>query len=208
MKAKTIIATLAAVMLTAVTAGSALAETLAPNPGRIEMNDLAGRYVTTNIEYKGDGQTTLTLLENEQFSAEAVKALKAGDVIRSNGEEITVETLTWDGPDLWVNKGTAQELILCETGSGVYERVLEDDMVPQLTIGTLDWEILPYIVVLDWVDAESGEVLEDLAVRSGEELVTLLERGDGPSFAVENVHTLFDQNGQPMMIWRFYSPAQ
>ena len=208
MNAKKIIVMLAAVILTVAMAGAALAETISPNPGKIDINDLEGRYVTTNIEYKGNGQATLTLLENEQFDAEAVKAIKAGDVLLSGGEEIAVETVAWDGPDLRINADTLNEVLLCDAGKGVFERVMEDDMVPQLTVGTIDWEILPYVVMLDWVDPVTGEMLDDVAVRSGEELVKLLESGDGPSFAVENVHILYDNSNRPMLVWRFYSPAQ
>ena len=208
MNGKKITALLVAALMTVTAAGAALAETVAPNPGRIDMQHLENRYVTTNIEYKGEGMATLTLLENEQFDGEAVKALKVGDVIHSDGEEIQVNALEWDGPDLFINRGTPQEALLCEAGHGMYERVEEDDRVPKLVVGTMDWEIRSWVVMLDWLDPESGEVLEELAVRNGDDLKDLLEKGDGPSFAVENVHILFDHHNMPMLVWRFYSPAQ
>ena len=208
MNGKKIIAILAAVTLTITTAGAALAETISPNPGKIDINDLEGRYITTNIEYKGNGEAVLTLIENEQFDEEAIKAVQAGDVILSDGEEIKVETVEWDGPDLFINRGTAEEALFCEAGKGAFERVMENDMVPQLTIGTLEWEITPYTVMLDWVDPESGEVLEDPALRSSEEMTALLENGNGPSFAVGNVKILYDHYNIPQLVWRYYSPAQ
>ena len=208
MKGKRIIAVLAACVLAVAAAGTALAETVRPNPGKIDIQDLGGRFITTDIEYKGNGMADLTLLENEQFDAEAVKAIQPGDVICSDGEEIKVESLEWDGPDLFINRGTAQEMLLCDNGHGFYERWMEDDRVPQLTVGTITCEILPYMMLLDWVDPVSGELLEDLALRSGEDLLTLLERADGPSFAVENVRVLYDDNSQPVLFWRYYSPAQ
>lgn len=208
MKGKRIIAVLAACVLAVAAAGTALAETVRPNPGKIDIQDLGGRFITTDIEYKGNGMADLTLLENEQFDAEVVKAIQPGDVICSDGEEIKVESLEWDGPDLFINRGTAQEMLLCDNGHGFYERWMEDDRVPQLTVGTITCEILPYMMLLDWVDPVSGELLEDLALRSGEDLLTLLERADGPSFAVENVRVLYDDNSQPVLFWRYYSPAQ
>ncbi len=201
---KRTIAFFAGVVLMLLVFGSAFAETILPNPATIDMEDLENRYVTTNLEYKGNGIVTLTLLENEQYDAEVIRKLQAGDVIRSGNEEITVETMEWDGPDLFINS----EILLCDTDDGTFERVMENDMVPQLTIGTLDCEIEPCLTMLDWVDPVSGDILENVAVRSGEELIALLESGAGPSFAVENVHTLFDHYSQPMLIWRFYSPAQ
>lgn len=203
-----IIAMAAAAAMSVTMIGASLADTIQPLPIKTDIQHLEDHFVTTNIDYKGNGIMTLTLLENEQFSAETVKAIKAGDVIVSDGEETTVETLEWDGPDLFINRGTEKEMLLTDASHGVFERVMENDRVPKLTIGTLEQEIEPYMIMLDWVDPKTGEVLDDIAVRSGDELKALLESNDGPSFAVENVRMLFDNGNQPCLIWRYYSPAQ
>ena len=205
---KKVIAMAAAAAMSVTMIGASLADTIQPLPIKTDIQHLEDHFVTTNIEYKGNGIMTLTLLENEQFSAETVKAIKAGDVIVSDGEETTVETLEWDGPDLFINRGTEKEMLLTDASHGVFERVMENDRVPNLTIGTLEQEIEPYMIMLDWVDPKTGEVLDDIAVRSGDELKALLESNDGPSFAVENVRMLFDSGNQPCLIWRYYSPAQ
>ena len=200
---KKIITMLFALILTVAMAGAALADTIAPNPGKIDIEHLEDRFVTANVEYKGNGIATLTLVENEQYAADAVKAIKAGDIIVSEGQEIKVDTVKWDGPDLLVNEGTQDEALLCDAGDGVFERVEENDRVPMQIIGTMECEILPGLVMLDWVDPVTGEILDDPALRTGEELKALLEKGDGPSFAVENVRVLFDNNNQPALVWRF-----
>ncbi len=205
---KKVIAMAAAAAMSVTMIGASLADTIQPLPIKTDIEHLEDHFVTTNIDYKGNGIMTLTLLENEQFSAETVKAIKAGDVIVSDGEETTVETLEWDGPDLFINRGTEKEMLLTDASHGVFERVMENDRVPKLTIGTLEQEIEPYMIMLDWVDPKTGEVLDDIAVRSGDELKALLESNDGPSFAVENVRMLFDNGNQPCLIWRYYSPAQ
>lgn len=205
---KKVIAMAAAAAMSVTMIGASLADTIQPLPIKTDIQHLEDHFVTTNIDYKGNGIMTLTLLENEQFSAETVKAIKAGDVIVSDGEETTVETLEWDGPDLFINRGTEKEMLLADASHGVFERVMENDRVPKLTIGTLEQEIEPYMIMLDWVDPKTGEVLDDIAVRSGDELKALLESNDGPSFAVENVRMLFDNGNQPCLIWRYYSPAQ
>ena len=205
---KKVIAMAAAAAMSITMIGASLADTIQPLPIKTDIQHLEDHFVTTNIDYKGNGIMTLTLLENEQFSAETVKAIKAGDVIVSDGEETTVETLEWDGPDLFINRGTEKEMLLTDASHGVFERVMENDRVPKLTIGTLEQEIEPYMIMLDWVDPKTGEVLDDIAVRSGDELKALLESNDGPSFAVENVRMLFDNGNQPCLIWRYYSPAQ
>lgn len=205
---KKVIAMAAAAAMSVTMIGASLADTIQPLPIKTDIQHLEDHFVTTNIDYKGNGIMTLTLLENEQFSAETVKAIKAGDVIVSDGEETTVETLEWDGPDLFINRGTEKEMLLTDASHGVFERVMENDRVPKLTIGTLEQEIEPYMIMLDWVDPKTGEVLDDIAVRSSDELKALLESNDGPSFAVENVRMLFDNGNQPCLIWRYYSPAQ
>ena len=205
---KKVIAMAAAAAMSVTMIGASLADTIQPLPIKTDIQHLEDHFVTTNIDYKGNGIMTLTLLENEQFSAETVKAIKAGDVIVSDGEETTVETLEWDGPDLFINRGTEKEMLLTDASHGVFERVMENDRVPKLTIGTLEQEIEPYMIMLDWVDPKTGEVLDDIAVRSGDELKALLESNDGPSFAEENVRMLFDSGNQPCLIWRYYSPAQ
>ena len=205
---KKVIAMAAAAAMSVTMIGASLADTIQPLPIKTDIQHLEDHFVTTNIDYKGNGIMTLTLLENEQFSAETVKAIKAGDVIVSDGEETTVETLEWDGPDLFINRGTEKEMLLTDASHGVFERVMENDRVPKLTIGTLEQEIEPYMIMLDWLDPKTGEVLDDIAVRSGDELKALLESNDGPSFAVENVRMLFDSGNQPCLIWRYYSPAQ
>ena len=205
---KKVIAMAAAAAMSVTMIGASLADTIQPLPIKTDIQHLEDHFVTTNIDYKGNGIMTLTLLENEQFSAETVKAIKAGDVIVSDGEETTVETLEWDGPDLFINQKKKKEMLLTDASHGVFERVMENDRVPKLTIGTLEQEIEPYMIMLDWVDPKTGEVLDDIAVRSGDELKALLESNDGPSFAVENVRMLFDSGNQPCLIWRYYSPAQ
>lgn len=205
---KKVIAMAAAAAMSVTMIGASLADTIQPLPIKTDIEHLEDHFVTTNIDYKGNGIMTLTLLENEQFSAETVKAIKAGDVIVSDGEETTVETLEWDGPDLFINRGTEKEMLLTDASHGVFERVMENDRVPKLTIGTLEQEIEPYMIMLDWVDPKTGEALDDIAVRSGDELKALLESNDGPSFDVENVRMLFDNGNQPCLIWRYYSPAQ
>ena len=195
---KKVIAMAAAAAMSVTMIGASLADTIQPLPIKTDIQHLEDHFVTPNIDYKGNGIMTLTLLENEQFSAETVKAIKVGDVIVSDGEETTVETLEWDGPDLFINRGTEKEMLLTDASHGVFERVMENDRVPKLTIGTLEQEIEPYMIMLDWVDPKTGEVLDDIAVRSGDELKALLESNDGPSFAVENVRMLFDSAGDTL----------
>ena len=101
-------------LLAAVCAASA--ETIQAKPVTIDINHLEDRMVKTDIDYKEGDIMTLTLYENERFDAEAIKAAKVGDVIVTDGEEITIESIETDGPDIIFNKGTENEMLFCDAG--------------------------------------------------------------------------------------------
>jgi hypothetical protein len=211
---KKLIATAAALILALVLSCTAFAEgtTVHPLPVQTNVDELGGRYVTTDIEYKGNSIMELTLYEIERFDGAALKAVKPGDAIESEGETIAVESVEWDGPDLYFNRDTNHEMLFCSPDEEVtFERVIrdEDDRNTMVKIGTREQEVLPYMIMLDWVDAETGEPYEDLpALRSGDDLLKLLEKNDGPSFAVKNVKILYNSMNMPDLVWRYYSPAQ
>ncbi|MBQ8095401.1 MAG: hypothetical protein IJ242_17745 [Clostridia bacterium] len=207
MKRKTITTLLFVMILMLAVFGTAAGEVITPLQPQIDLSNLNDRFITTNIEYKGNNMMTLTLYENEQFDADAIRSVNIGDIILSDGEELPVKSIEWDGPDLYFNRNTEDEVLFCDTTKGTFERIMEDDMVPQVKLGSLEQEVLPYMVMLDWVDAETGDILDNVAVRNGDELLALLESGNGPSFSVFNVRILYNDY-QPMLIWRFYSPAQ
>ena len=75
---------------------AACAETVQPNPVTIDFSKLDDRYVTADIKY-ADGKVSLELYELECFDKEAIEGLKAGDVLETDGKQITVETAAPDG---------------------------------------------------------------------------------------------------------------
>ena len=78
---KKLLAISLALVLALTLAAAACAETIQPKPVTIDINHLEDRMVKTDIEYKEGNMMTLTLYENERFDADAIKAVKAGDVI-------------------------------------------------------------------------------------------------------------------------------
>ena len=109
---------------------TASAETIQPKPVTIDINHLEDRMVKTDIEYKEGNMMTLTLYENERFDADAIKAVKAGDVIVTDGEEVAIETVDTDGPDILFNKGKDSEMLFCDAGNGEFEHVMDSDYAP------------------------------------------------------------------------------
>ena len=187
---------------------TASAETIQPKPVTIDMDHLENRMVKTDIEYKEGNMMTLTLYENERFDAEAIKAVKSGDVIVTDGEEITIETVDTDGPDIIFNKGKDSEMLFCDRGNAEFEHVGDSDYVPWIRIGSKDVEILEYYPILDAIDPRTGDILDEYAVYRGDKLRELLQDKDAISFDCKNTDVVYDWLNQIVLIRREFSSAQ
>ena len=204
---KKTIAVIAALALAVCMITVASAETLKPNPATIDINNLENRMVRTDIEYK-DGKMELTLFEPERFATDAITALKVGDSIFTEGEEVKIETIDQDGPDTVFNKGTANEMLFCDTGKGYMEHVMENDIVPWIKLGTMEKEILEYYPILDWIDPISGEPQDEVTVYRGDKLQDLLKNPQAIGFSTKNVDIVYDGNNEIRLMIRYYSPLQ
>ncbi len=205
---KKIISVMFALALALALVCTASAETIKPLPTTIDINHLEGRMVKTDIDYKEGNIMTLTLFENERFDADTIKALKVGDVIATNGEEIAIESIEADGPDIIFNKGTQNEMLFCDAGNNAFEHVMEDDFVPWIRLGAMDVEILEYYPILDAIDPLTGDMLDEYAIYRGDKLKELLQNPDAVGFNCKNVDIVYDHHNQPELIRREYSSAQ
>ena len=164
--------------------------------------------VKTDIDYKEGDMMTLTLYENERFDAAAIRAVKVGDVIVTDGDEITIESIDTDGPDIIFNKDTANEMLFCDAGNDEFEHVMDSDYVPWIRLGSMDVEILEYYPILDAIDPITGDLLEEYALYRGDKLKELLQNPDAVGFNCKNVDVVYDRNNQPVMMKREFSSAQ
>lgn len=187
---------------------NASAETIQAKPVTIDINHLENRMVKTDIDYKEGDMMTLTLYENERFDAEAIRAVKVGDVIVTDGEEITIESIEADGPDVIFNKGAGNEMLFCDAGNDEFEHVMESDNVPWIKLGSMDMEILRYYPILDAIDPITGDLLEEYAIYRGDKLKELLQNPDAIGFNCKNVDVVYDHNNQPVLMRREFSSAQ
>ena len=180
----------------AVFAETAEGKTIRPLPVETDINRLNDRFVTTDIKLLEGNKVTLTLYENERFAGEDINALQVGDVIVTDGEEVKVETITVDA-DVWVNKGMNTELLLCENNYGEFERVMENDTVPWILLGSFDTELNDYVLFM-----------EELAVRDAAFLLEDLPNTETVGYDCKAVKILYDNYNQPYVVWRYYSPVQ
>ena len=205
---KKLICVLTALVLSLALICAASAETVRAKPVTIDISRLEDRMVKTDIDYKGGDMMTLTLYENERFDAGTIRAVKAGDVIVTDGEEITIESIEADGPDIIFNKGTENEMLFCDAGNDEFEHVMESDNVPWIRLGTMDVEILEYYPILDAIDPITGDILEEYAIYRGDRLKELLQNPDAVGFNCKNVDIVYDRNNQPVLMRREFSSAQ
>lgn len=187
---------------------TASAETIQAKPVTIDINRLEGRMVKTDIDYKEGNIMILTLYENERFDAGAIRAVKVGDVIVTDGDEITVDSVEAEGPDIIFNRGTENEMLFCDAGNDEFEHVMESDYVPWIKLGSMEMEILEYYPILDAIDPITGDLLEEYALYRGDRLKELLQNPDAVGFNCKNVDVVYDRNNQPVMMRREFSSAQ
>ena len=205
---KKLMSIMIAIALSAALICTASAETILAKPVTIDINHLEGRMVRTDIEYKEGDIMTLTLYESERFDAAAVRAVKVGDVIVTDGEEITIVSIDADGPDLIFNKGTENEMLFCDAGNDEFERVMENDWAPWIKLGSMETAILEYYPILDAIDPITGDILDEYTVYRGDKLKELLQNPDAIGFNCKNVVVVYDRNNQPVLMMREFSPAQ
>ncbi len=199
----------------------ALAQTVSPMPATVDPAFLAHREVLANItDYdtsRGDMQ--VTLLEPVMYSAESIRALAVGDVIVMDGYEYTVENLSFDqdGAFCYINEyedGAPCDLMLYmeNPAAGTYRPLLEGDERIVQPVGTLTLHLPDSIVLLDYIDPETGEPLDMPAMNDVYWLVSKLlaaQRGeDAVGFAACNTYILFDEYEQPCVVRRIYVPWQ
>ena len=208
---KLLAAAAALVLILTLGAASALAgRTITPLYPTVDIDHLEDRFVTTDIRLKeGSGDIAVfTLYERERFAASAIRNAAAGDVIVTDGREVAVTSVDVDGPDFIFNKGADTEMLFCDTAEGTFEHAGENEVVPDICLGSFEVELLDYFPVLDWVDPRTGRELENLAVRTGEELRALLADPSAVGFGGRNVRVLYDNMNQPRLIWRFAESAE
>ncbi len=185
-------------------AGSAGAETLLPMASDIRMDRLEYRFLICDVgAAQEDGSVRMTLFVPEVFERSALEGLKAGDVIRINGEDCTVETVSVNDAEAWINQGTASEKELRANEYGEYHLVLINERLPYQQLGTIQVEIPENLAMLDCIDPATGEQLEKPTVHTGEEFLQML-REDPVGFDVKNTWVLFGVSNVPNMIVRYY----
>ncbi len=187
--------------------GVACAATVEPNAATIDVNNLEDRFVWTDIT-EGNGKITFTLFEYERFPKDAIENLKAGDILVTDGDQVTVESTFKDGDsgDFYVNKDAENQVLLSlDAATGCYMAYGDDDRIPFIKVGEIqDAEISDYTLFLDWHDPDADMP----TMLTGADLKKMLQDSEDVGFDFKNTKILFDSYHYPRLIWRYYSVEQ
>lgn len=184
----------------------------------LEVNpeDLTSVAVDARITGYSPEKNTLTveLIVPERFDRDEVLSLRVGDAIYTQGEEVTVRTLTEFAGYLVINEGDYEfsegSVWLFEQIDGTYWVADWDDNT-WITLAEVEAPVTDRLIFLDGIDPLSGEILTLPRVYGPEEFLTLLQsesEDGGPGFAADNVYVAFDGSGQLALIQRYYVPWQ
>ena len=198
---------IAVLVIVLMLAGSVLAEgkVVRPKAPLTDITRLDNHYVLTDIHYEGNRKATLTLYEEERFSAEEMDALKAGDIILTEGKEVLVNSVMPDDEGyIFVNVGTDDERFFYKNGHGEYLQSGENDVTPLITLGTMQMTIEDNQIVLDTTNVDLGHPV----LLTGADMIREMESGSGIGFESKNVYVLYGGDNYPWIVMRFYTPWQ
>ena len=205
---KKILSILLAALLGLSLATAASAKTVTPNPAGFSVEWPADRCVLTDIRPLGNGQVELTLYETETFPAAKIEALKAGDEVVTDGATCKVNTVKRDEfGDFIINEGTADELRLWKMGPDAYAVTVEDDAHPQVVIGKKTVELNEFMTLVDFIDAETGDILDAPVIRTGKDMLAIMDQADLVHFDHANTYVIFSGSA-PWIVIRTYAPWQ
>ncbi|MBQ3278751.1 MAG: hypothetical protein IJG94_06280 [Clostridia bacterium] len=203
---KKLVAILMALILSLSVAAS-LAEIVNPLSPLIDVNRLEGRFVLASVRSAGNGRIEFTLYEAERYAKADLEKLKKGDILVSDGQEVTVQTVSLVNETCTVNAGLEDEVLLQANEFGEYLISLDDDFHPLINLGTFTQEVNEYIPFLDNVDPATGEMRELPTVASGKDFIDNLD-SDPIGFDRDNTYLLFGASNYIHMIVRYYSVTQ
>ena len=180
------------------------------NPEHLEKTASYARILGYNAE---TDSLTVELIVPERFSGEEVGALKEGDSICTNGQEILIESISYDDEwcsTLFIN---GWDVFLIQDRDGNYTAMADEDNCVWIPLAVIECPVRDSMLFLDNVDEETGNALTLPVVHSARELTArLLEEGTDEAYTVglsaNNVYVVFDGEGNLATIQRFYVPWQ
>ena len=168
----------------------------------------AGNSFTANITgFDAEAKTIdITLLLPYTFTEWQLVSINEGDTIRIGEEDVEIGTLEYGDDD---SVDINDEYEFNRNANGLYTATLYE-MPVMRNVKELTAAVPDSLKFIENVDPESGELLDEAAEKTAEDLFAALEIAEngGIAFDSQNVVVLFDENGDLAEITRFYAPWQ
>ena len=182
------------------------------NPEHLEKTSCYARI----LDYNKDQNTlTVELIEPEVFKRADILALKPGDTIWSNGQEITIATIKYGEDNLWViindweTEYVGQTLQLEADNNKNFVPVdMDNGNYTWRTVAVLDIPVSKSLLLLDYFDESQGKTVFLPIVRTVDEFLSMQRDGQLYGFNGDNVYVVFDAEGNLATIQRYYVPWQ
>ena len=137
-----------------------------------------------------------------RLEREIVDALQVGDTLTIGQDAVVVETLEKDEFGVTVNEDINLTYGEEDVGVSQYEHNF------MYTVATLTLELPENLSFKDYIDPESGEMLDEPTEHTAAEFAEMLAAGGSPDFASDNTYVTFDEEGNLTEINRYYTPWQ
>jgi hypothetical protein len=182
------------------------------NPEHLEKTASYARI----LGYNADSNTlTVELIAPEVFNRADILALKPGDTIWSNGQEITIATIKYGEDNLWViindweTEYVGQTLQLEADNNKNFVPVdMDNGNYTWRTFAVLDIPVSKSLLLLDYFDESQGKTVFLPIVRTVDEFLSMQRDGELYGFNGDNVYVVFDGEGNLATIHRYYVPWQ
>lgn len=210
---KKTVSVLVLLLLMALFADGACAKTVTPMQPSRDMDHLACQCVVAVLEDADCDARMLTfsLYEPEVYAEGDILDLAPGDVLITEGREISIVSVEPEFDCLRINlesddwhEGTP---VLARNDNGNFWIVSYATMFGMTKIGELTFTVPDNLLFLDGIEPEHGGELELPTVHTDKEWLATIaweEKEGGAGFSARNVHMVFDADGNPAMVHRFY----
>ena len=183
---------------------------VAVNPDNLVSVAVDARITDYN---QADNTLTIELLVPELFDFYEIENLNAGDAIYTQGREIEIREIGEDGEYIVLNPGQDGDgddtVWLCQYLDQHYTVMNQDDAAWNV-LATVTVPVPEHLLFLDEIEEVTLMPLYVPAVHNGSGFLAAMEaeKENGPGFAANNTMVVFDENGDLVMIRRYYVPWQ
>ena len=150
---------------------------------------------------------SVTIIVPERYDPEEIKALRVGDAIYTQGQEVSIRTISEVDGYIVLNNGADDEVYLFESVDLNYWIMdINDNTWTEFVKETVP--VADHFLFLDEIDPVTGEGLLNPTVHNKAEFLEIMNNPDDPGFDIRNVKAVFDEHGDLALIRRIYVPWQ